>query len=100
MVCVDDALTDVADAFLTESFNCFPDKTYCTMTFPHSSAVPLMLSRFNSTETKLPETGIDMLYVAHRRASLTAFEVRRAELSDMNRVEEMLGGQPDKLEAF
>ena len=100
MVCVDDALTDVADAFLTECFNCFPEKTYCTMSFPHGSAVPLMLSRFNAADTRLPEAGVDMLYVAHRRASLQAFEVRRAELSDMPAVEALLGARADRLEAF
>ena len=100
MVCVDDAFTDVADAFLTESFNSFPDKEYCTMTFPHSSAVPLMLSKFNSTVPKLPETATDMLYVTHRKTVMQTFEVRPAELSDMAKIEDMLNTLPRKLEAF
>ena len=101
MVCVDDALTDVADSFLTESFNAFPSKSFCTLTFPHSSAVPLMLSRFNGMVPIQPEAGADMLYVANRKATMHTFEVRRVtEPEDFEKAEKMLAALPDRLDAL
>jgi hypothetical protein len=58
------------------AFSSFPDREYCVLTLPHSSADTALLSKFVLVEPCVGSTFEHVLYVLHRAALLCPADIR------------------------
>jgi len=90
--CMDDSFESRSADFLTAAFAAFPDRQYCVLTLPHTTAEFSLVNAFTQAEA-LPSSSFGhMLYLFHRDAlgGARSLAVRPANVIDSKAVSDLV----------
>ena len=96
LFCLDDLYEPRARDFLRKAFMLYPDREYCIVTLPHTSAESSLLSNFTMVAPRPSSTFSHVLYLLHRDGLLASeVRVQRALESHLDQLTPMLSALPN-----